>query len=267
MCAGKCVSLFGAIVLVMTCLQRVNASLPANVGTLQFTPGDPAPSFSVPLLAEVPLSSNATLNSTQLSYSERATPLLPGPRSDFFPLLLVSIRQDDQFVDYMVRATESVDKFLNMGPSGCHFLFSVYDPPGHREPDQVGHVDKLSTYSLATFIRSRVGAAKPEVAQKWSGRLHFTNGSATDALDPDLGAMLAQWRTPQNVIHFKTLGNISADLIVSHLDVEYATGPWPSQVQSFTLAKVRWVVNSTLSHHASRLTVSFFAQLSIFTII
>eukprot|EP01050_Picozoa_sp_SAG11_P040458 SAG11_NODE_17595_length_514_cov_0.619277_1_plen_121_part_01 len=101
----------------------VVATLPANVGTRYYLPGDPTPSFSVPLLPESPTSPNASLNATVLAYSEGAKPVLPGPRSSYFPLVVLAVRPDDPFVGYMAHAAESIDKFIAMGPSGCHFLF------------------------------------------------------------------------------------------------------------------------------------------------
>ena len=205
----------------------VGATLPASVGTVAAVPGDPAPSFKIPILPEEPGSSNATLNATSLEYNAGATPLLPGARADIFPLLVVAVRQDDPFTTYMTTATESIDKFLSMGPAGCHFLFTVCDEP-------TGSQDGTSaTSALATRMRERVRAAPSAVAQQWTGRLHFTNGSGTSVLGPGLLSILTQWQTPQNII---SLGDAGGDLNVSRLDVEYATGAWPTQNQAFTLS-------------------------------
>ena len=205
----------------------VGATLPASVGTGAAVPGDPAPSFNIPILPEEPDSSNATLNATSLAYNAGATPLLPGARDDIFPLLVVAVRQDDPFTTYMTTATESIDKFLSMGPAGCHFLFTVYD-------GATGSQDGTSaTSALAARVRERVRSAPDAVAQQWAGRLHFTNGSGTSVLGPALLSILTQWQTPQNII---SLGSAGGDLNVSRLDVEYATGAWPTQNQAFTLS-------------------------------
>lgn len=108
---------------------------------------------------------------------------------------------------------------LRQGPSGCHFLFSAHDDG----PDKTGAADVLA---LAAIIRARVDAAGP-AGQAWAGRLHFTHGSASDSLGP-LYDLLAQWKTPQNIIQFPGLN-------VSRLDMEYATGGWPSQNEAITL--------------------------------
>jgi hypothetical protein len=142
-------------------------------------------------------------------------------------LLVVAVRQDDPFTTYMTTATESIDKFLAMGPAGCHFLFTVYD-------GATGSQDGTSaTSALAARVRERVRSAPDAVAQQWAGRLHFTNGSGTSVLGPALLSILTQWQTPQNII---SLGSAGGDLNVSRLDVEYATGAWPTQNQAFTLS-------------------------------
>ncbi len=132
----------------------------------------------------------------------------------------------------MTTAQESIDKFLSMGPAGCHFLFSVYD--GETGGGGAGQDGAAKTSALAAKIRERVRAAPDAVTRQWSGRLHFTNGSGT-VLGPGLLSALSQWQTPQNIIRLPSTDG--SDINVSRLDVEYATGAWATQNQAFTLSR------------------------------
>ena len=91
-------------------------SLPANLDTLQFIPGDPAPSFTAYLQQEPPLSFNAW--ATQ-------------PSADL-PLLLFAADPSDPFGHYMSLNNQSIDSFLQSGPSGVQTILSSWTKPTSR---------------------------------------------------------------------------------------------------------------------------------------
>ena len=54
-------------------------------------------------------------------------------------------------------------------------------------------------HGLSGWRRGRLAGQPGPVQEAWTGRLHFTNGSASDGvLGAQLAAALAQWQTPRN---------------------------------------------------------------------
>jgi hypothetical protein len=182
--------------------QNALASLPANLGAMQYLPGDKTPAFSIPVRGQ-------------------AAPLTgPVRNAPFAPLLVAAVRPEDPFVGYMFASNSSLDGFLADGPSGCNFVFSAH-----------GTVDDVTALQLR--LESRLSVASAGTQAAWAGHLHFTNSSAADSLGSDLPALLGQWKSPSNLLTAPSLG---AAGVFPRLDCAYAWCAWPSQEAAFSLA-------------------------------
>ena len=196
----------------VACLRGASASLPANVGSAVYVPGDPVVAAQLPLLG-----------GTWLDPSN----------SSVQPLVVATLDSSDPFVAYMLGANASLDQFLASSEPSTHYLFASW-----RSPAEVA--------VLRTRIIARLALQPAAVQSAWQGRLHFSNGTSApqpadgdrglgSALGPQLAAVLLQWQTPRNVI---TLGASSANTFsVARLDCRYTYCSWPDQDLAFTLVK------------------------------
>ena len=189
------------LVLLLLLPTAARASLPATVSATVYTPGDHVSSVHIP-----------TLGGGGLDPSN----------SSVQPLVIAALDARDPFFRFASNDQGSLDDFLLLGPDGnARFLFSSWGSDG------VGEVGRL---------RARIDARLEalSVADKWAGRLIYTNGTAEEALGVEITGALTQWGSPRNTI---SVGHGSTIVSVPRLDCRYTFCPWPSQNQDIQLAK------------------------------
>ena len=177
---------FRAGLVALLTVPAARASLPASVSSNVYVPGDHVSSVRIPVLSD---------GAAGPGFIDPTTPSVQ-------PLLITAVDADDLFFGFATADDESLDDFLLLGPDGnSHFLFSSWSE------------DSSNILRLRARINARLKALSVKVAAQWTGRLHFTNGTAK-VLGKEIVGAMKQWGSPRNMI---TVGSLN----ISRIDCHY----------------------------------------------